>query len=239
MTCNNKNEDGFSLIEAIVALVIVTIATAATVPVITRNRWQVDVDRYTTQLETGLYALRAKLGSRKTSCSITFPEGFNFLEPKQITEFSKGENSGTDFKCCDSEIAKLIDDPECLVEQDAYKISDITGRLLDNLRLVQTESTPESKNVRIAFVSTKEKTDEDKTDFGFTPPGTTAEAGSLAFLICHKRSISESNPTTCIDNQNKLSIRCITIDGTGTIERGTWITSADKIVKADGYCKPA
>ena len=68
MTCNNKNEDGFSLIEVIVALVIVIIATATTVPVITRNRWQVDVDRYTTQLETGLYALRAKLGSRKTSC---------------------------------------------------------------------------------------------------------------------------------------------------------------------------
>ena len=155
MTCNNKNEDGFSLIEVIVALVIITIATAATVPVITRNRWQVDVDRYTTQLETGLYALRAKLGSRKTSCSITFPEGFNFLEPKKITEFSKGENSGTNFKCCDSEIAKLIDDPECLVEQ-GIAISDITGRLLETFVLCKL-SPRRIKEMRVTFISTKKK----------------------------------------------------------------------------------
>ena len=99
MTCNKHSQKGFSIVEIIVAFAILTISMAVTVPVITRNRWKVDVDSYATQLETGLYSLRAKLGSRKTSCSITFPEKYKFLEPKKITEFSQGVST-TSFSCC-------------------------------------------------------------------------------------------------------------------------------------------
>ena len=227
MTFNKQSETGFSLVEVIVALAILTTSTALTVPIIARNRWQVDVERYATQLESGLYSLRAKLGSRKTSCSMTFPSEFNFLEPAKITEFSQGTNS-TSFNCCDSEISSLINDQDCAVGHPGHQLSEITKRPLDNLRIVQTESTPESKNVRVA-VSTR--------NFGFTPPGTTAEAGTLTFLICHQRAASAGSPTECVPGQNRLSIRCVQIDGTGAVERGRWIQSTGSSDISNGMCQ--
>lgn len=227
MTCNKNDQKGFTLLEIIVALVIFTISTAVTVPVITRNHWKVDIDRYTTQLESGLYGLRAKLGARKTSCLITFQSAYNFLKPEEITEYSQGSNT-SDFSCCDSEISSLINDPDCESGHPGHQLSAITGRPLDNLRLVQTESTPESQNVRVA-VST--------TNFGFTPPGTTAEAGTLTFLICHEKSASEANPTSCIPGKNRLNIQCVQIDGTGSVERGRWLNQNESAVVKNGRCK--
>lgn len=227
MTFNKHEQKGFTLVEIMVASVIFTISTAVTVPVITRNHWKVDIDRYTTQLESGLYGLRAKLGARKTSCLITFPSAYNFLKPEEITEYSQGSNT-SDFSCCDSEISSLINDPDCESGHPGHQLSVITGRPLDNLRLVQTESTPESQNVRVA-VST--------TNFGFTPPGTTAEAGTLTFLICHQKSASEADPTSCIPGKNRLNIQCVQIDGTGSVERGRWLNQAESAVVKNGRCK--
>ena len=227
MTFNKKIKTGFSLIEVIVALAILTTSTAITVPIISRNRWQVDVDRYATQLESGLYSLRAKLGSKKTSCSMIFPSDFLFLEPAKITEFSQGTNS-TRFNCCDSEISSLINDQDCVVGHPGHQLSEITKRPLDNLRIVQTESTSESKNVRVA-VSTR--------NFGFTPPGTTAEAGTLTFLICHQQAASAGNPTDCVPGQKRLSIRCVQIDGTGAVERGRWIQPTGSSDISSGTCQ--
>ena len=228
MTYNKNGEQGFGLVEIIVASAILSIATAVTVPVITRNHWKADVDRYATQLESGLYSLRAKLGARKTSCLMEFSSAYRFLEPEKITEFSQGVNT-TSFDCCDSEISTLINDPECSSGHPGHKLSEKTGRQLDNLRLVQTESTPESDNVRIA-VST--------TNFGFTPPGTTAQAGTLTFLVCHQRGLSTNNPTNCIPGQNRLNISCVEIDGTGTIKKGLWIKAEGSTSISQGFCKP-
>lgn len=227
MTFNKHRETGFSLIEVIVAATILVTSAAVTVPIIARNRWQVDVDRYATQLESGLYSLRAKLGSRKTSCLMEFPSEFRFLEPAMITEFSQGTNS-TSFNCCDSEISGLINDPDCDVGHSGHLLSEITNRPLDNLRIVQTESTPESKNVRVA-VST--------INFGFTPPGTTAEAGTLTFLVCHQRAALTGNPTICVPGQNQLNIRCVKIDGTGAVERGRWIQPSGSSDISKGLCQ--
>ncbi|QNI53309.1 hypothetical protein SynBIOSE41_00776 [Synechococcus sp. BIOS-E4-1] len=227
MTCNNTKQKGFSLVELIVGLAILSTASAITVPIITRNWWQVDVDRYASQLESGIYGLRAKLGSRKTSCSMMFPAAESFMTPETITEFSQGKNR-TDFKCCDSEISQLIDDTGCMEGYAGNKLSEITGRPLDNLRLVQKESAPESQHVRVA-VSTR--------DFGFTPPGTTANAGTLTFLICHQKALSKGDPTNCIPGQERLSIRCIQIDGTGAIESGNWINDTSIAASSNGRCQ--
>ena len=227
MTCNKKREQGFGLVEIIVASAIFSIATAMSIPVITRNHWKVDIDRYATQLESGLYSLRAKLGARKTSCEIKFSSEYKFLKPEKITEFSQGVNTSS-FNCCDSEISSLINDPECSYGYPGYKLSEKTGRQLDNLRLVQTESTSESEKVRIA-VST--------TNFGFTPPGTTAQAGTLTFLICHQRSLSADNPNNCIAGQNRLNISCVEIDGTGGVKKGNWIKRVGDTSIRQGWCK--
>ena len=61
MTFNKHKEEGFSLIEMIVALAIFTTSTALTVPLITRNRWQADVDRYALQLKFGSQAIEPRL----------------------------------------------------------------------------------------------------------------------------------------------------------------------------------
>ena len=69
-----NKKDGFTLIEMVVTVSLLSIATAATVPMITRNRWQGDVKTYAYKLESGLLDLKAKLGKQKTSCLIEFPD---------------------------------------------------------------------------------------------------------------------------------------------------------------------
>ena len=89
MTFNKHKEEGFSLIEMIVALVIFTTSTALTVPMITRNRWQADVDRYALQLESGLYSLRAKL-DQENQLQHRIPRNIQLPTPKHIDRIQQG-----------------------------------------------------------------------------------------------------------------------------------------------------
>ena len=73
---------GFSLLELLVGMVIVTIGLTAAIPSFTRNIRQGEVDRYTQQLEAGFFGLRAKLGQQKTSCTLNFDtNGLNNFAP--------------------------------------------------------------------------------------------------------------------------------------------------------------
>ena len=210
-----KNKtNGFTLIEMVVALSLLSIATTATVPMITRNRWQKDINSYAFKLESGLLDLKAKLGKQKTSCEIKFPTAYAFQTPENLVEFSQGSSGNTTtMQCCNSEISQLANDPDCSTGAPGYSLSTLTGRDQDNLRIVQYESTPASKAVRIAVSTTK---------FGLTPPGTTLNSEKISFLICHERSLSPNDPTTCLSNSNKLAIRCVQIDGAGEVTNGLW-----------------
>ena len=87
-----KNKaNGFTLIEMVVALSLLSIATTATVPTIARNRWQKDVDGYAIKLESGLLDLKAKLGKQKTSCTLRFDHSGlnNFVPPADLVEMDK------------------------------------------------------------------------------------------------------------------------------------------------------
>ena len=79
-----RQKNGFTLVEMVVALSLLSIATAATVPTITRNRWQKDVNGYAIKLESGLLDLKAKLGKQKTSCEIKFPVAYSFKSPGDL-----------------------------------------------------------------------------------------------------------------------------------------------------------
>ena len=61
---------GFSLLELLVGMVIVTIGLSAAIPSYLRNMRQGEVDRYTQQLEAGFFGLRAKLGQQKNQLHI-------------------------------------------------------------------------------------------------------------------------------------------------------------------------
>ena len=109
-----NKESGFTLIEMLVALAVLGVVTTTTVPIISRSRWQGEVDRYALLLESGLYQLRAKLATNKTSCKIDFPAAFKFLPPEDIVEFNQNSaNNSTKFMCCDSVISELTSDPDC------------------------------------------------------------------------------------------------------------------------------
>ena len=224
-----QQTNGFTLIEMVVTAALLGIAAASTAPVISRNRWQGDVNRYALELETGLMSLKAKLGQQKTSCLITFAETFSFQNPNQLVEFSsKNEANNTRMQCCNSEISELASDPDCESGYPGHQIAELTGRAQDNLRLVQHESTPASKAIRVAV---------NKDNFGFTPPGTTANSEQITFLVCHQKALSQNNPTTCIPEQNKLSIACVQIDGTGDVTNGTWELSKATDPMTSGRCR--
>ena len=223
-----KNTGGFTLIEMVVTLSLLSIATAATVPMITRNRWQKDVDAYAKKLESGLLDFKAKLGKQKTSCEIEFPRAYSFETPDHLVEFSQQSSENrTTMQCCNSEISQLSNDPDCSNGAPGYSLSTLTGRDQDNLRMVQYESTPESKAVRVA-VST--------THFGFTPPGTTLNAEQITFLICHRQSLSSDDDTTCVAEKNRLDIRCVQIDGTGEVASGIWKLEEPTSPISSGIC---
>ena len=220
--------DGFTLMEVIVAMSLLTIAAGATVPVITKNRWQKDVDNYALKLESGLLDLKAKLGKQKTSCEIEFPTAYSFEMPEHLVEFSqKSSSNATSMQCCNSEISQLTNDPDCINGAPGPFLSALTGRGQDNLRMVQYESTPESKHVRIAVSATK---------LGFTPPGTTLNAEQITFLICHQQSLSEENSKICLTDKNQLDIRCVQIDGTGEVSNGIWKLEESSSPMSSGVC---
>ena len=223
-----KINQGFTLTEMVVTMALLTASTAITVPMITRNRGQGDVDRYTYALESGLLNLKAKLGQTKTNCMIAFPTTFSFQNPENLVEFSQGKNGQTSMQCCNSEISKLSNDTDCMNGHPGYRLSELTGKAQDNLRLVQQESTPASKVVRVAV---------SKKDFGFTPPGTTANLDTITFLICHQRAATTAAPTSCILNQNKLSIGCVQMNGAGEITKGTWELANETSPMSSGSCK--
>ena len=82
---------GFSLLELLVGMVIVTIGLTAAIPSYMRNMRQGEVDRYTQQLEAGFFGLRAKLGQQKTSCTLNFDTNGlnNFAPPADVVEMKE------------------------------------------------------------------------------------------------------------------------------------------------------
>lgn len=223
-----KTNKGFTLIEMVVTMALLAASTAITVPMITRNRGQGDVNRYVHSLESGLLSLKAKLGQTKTNCEISFPATFTFQKPETLVEFSQGKNEQTSMQCCNSEISQKTNDPDCLTGYPGNRLGELTGQAQDNLRLVQQESTPASKQVRVAV---------SKTDFGLTPPGTTANLDTITFLICHEQAASTDAPTSCIPSQNKLSIGCVEINGAGEITKGTWALANPESSVSSGSCR--
>ena len=202
---------GFSLLELLVGMVIVSISLSAAIPSYVRNMRQKEVDRYTQQLEAGFFGLRAKLGQQKTSCTLNFDQNglSNFVTPADLVEMQdhrSGSNAAT-------VILKLQDNPAVVPMdrrlgrcwpgvQRGRKRKIIRDR---SLRLLDREGTPESESVEVSV---------NLASYELTPPGTSTMSNDLIFVI---RSTNTQ--------EQRLRTRCLQISGTGTIVRASWDAS--------------
>ena len=209
---------GFSLLELLVGMVIVTIGLTAAIPSYMRNMRQGEVDRYTQQLEAGFFGLRAKLGQQKTSCTLNFDTNGlnNFAPPADVVEMKEHPER---IECCNSDIEAAGRSSGCaygpeigtLLAKDssgAEKEKIIRDR---SLRLLDREGAPESDAVEVSV---------NLESYELTPPGTSTMSDDLIFLIRSTNTEDE-----------RLRTRCLQISGTGTIVRASWDASTSSCVK--------
>ena len=209
---------GFSLLELLVGMVIVTIGLTAAIPSYLRNMRQGEVDRYTQQLEAGFFGLRAKLGQQKTSCTLNFDQNGinNFAAPADVVEMKEHPER---IECCNSDIAAAGQSSGCAYGPEIGTLladgssGDEKAKIIRDrsLRLLDREGTPESEAVEVSV---------NLASYELTPPGTSTMSDDLIFLI---RSTNTQ--------EQRLRTRCLQISGTGTIVRASWDASTSSCVK--------
>ncbi|QNJ02584.1 Tfp pilus assembly protein FimT/FimU [Synechococcus sp. PROS-U-1] len=209
---------GFSLLELLVGMVIVTIGLTAAMPSYLRNMRQGEVDRYTQQLEAGFFGLRAKLGQQKTSCTLNFDQNGinNFAAPADVVEMKEHPER---IECCNSDIAAAGQSSGCAYGPEIGTLladgssGDEKAKIIRDrsLRLLDREGTPESEAVEVSV---------NLASYELTPPGTSTMSDDLIFLI---RSTNTQ--------EQRLRTRCLQISGTGTIVRASWDASTSSCVK--------
>lgn len=222
---------GFSLLEMLVGIVIITIGLSAAIPTYLRNMRQGEVDRYTQQLEAGFFGLRAKLGQQKTSCTLNFDQNglSNFVAPADLVEMPDDliempKNLVNDphpdrIECCNSDIEDTGRSSGCaygpwigtLLAGESIGTEKVKIMRDRSLRLLDRERTPESKAVEVSV---------NLSSYELTPPGTSTMSDELIFLI---RSTNTQ--------EKRLRTRCLQIAGTGTIFRANWDSSSSSCVK--------
>ena len=209
---------GFSLLELLVGMVIVTIGLSAAIPSYLRNMRQGEVDRHSQQLEAGFFGLRAKLGQQKTSCTLNFDQNGlnNFVPPSDVVEMKEHPER---IECCNSDIAAAGQSSGCAYGPEIGTLlaegssGDEKAKIIRDrsLRLLDREGTPESEAVEVSV---------NLASYELTPPGTSTMSDDLIFLI---RSTNTQ--------EQRLRTRCLQISGTGTIVRASWDASTSSCVK--------
>ena len=193
--------------ELVVAAAIITIVTAWAIPSYLRTLRQGEVDRYHRAIEAGFFELRARLGTTRSSCQLSFSEANRWMEPSDLLEFRQddGQIRHTDrLRCCNSQINAALkasgSNNEC---EDGPKIGALLNDPQSSLRFIRVENTNDSKNVDVAV---------SRTDYELSPPGTSASKVPITFTVRSKQS----------DRYPQLRQRCVEVDGTGHLLSGTW-----------------
>lgn len=208
---------GFSLLELLVGMVIITIGLSAAIPSYLRNMRQGEVDRYTQQLEAGFFGLRAKLGQQKTSCTLNFDQSGlgNFTAPANLVEM---KNHPERIECCNSDIEAAGRSSGCAYGPEIGTLlaqgssGDERNKIIRDrsLRLLDREDTPESQAVEISV---------NLANYELTPPGTSTMSDDLIILV---RSTNTQ--------EQRLRTRCLQVSGTGSVVRASWDTTTSSCV---------
>ena len=131
-----RTNGGFTFIEMIVVMTIVGLATTWALPQFKRSLEQSKVDRYTQNLESGLFNLKTRL--QKASKKCTFFGGVSsqlvntYTKPDQLIELNEFNST---------ERGKYLD---CLIDDRDTGLESKTP-----FRFLQREGTPDKNNVEV------------------------------------------------------------------------------------------
>ncbi len=153
--CKDSHQQGFTLIELLVAVVIMTSTTLWTLPKLNHKIKQGHVDRYTQNLETGLFNLMARVRRSSKYCTL-FEQNQSlstYHSPKNLLELNN------------------LDDRSSLINCPCTSGSNNCNK---PFRFLQKENTQEANLVQVRV---------SKTNFGLSPQGTNPNGEKLTIRI--------------------------------------------------------
>ena len=192
-------EAGFTLLELIVVICIISLTLAWALPQFRRRTEKLSVQTFTQTLVSGLYSLRARQGTDGSGCDIGFSSKYNFNNgntfgsAKDLFELNhlNGKERDDRLKCCDS--AQCWNEPGHLTWAKPY-------------RFLNLEGSPSSKRVELQVSSNR---------YELSPPGTSAIAEPLIILV---RSQNWNQ-----DSLRPLPTLCVEVTSNGVVRKGTWV----------------
>ena len=193
-----SNKSGFTLLELIVVISIISLTLAWALPQFKRRMDKSSVQTYTQAVVSGLYSLRARQGTDGSGCDIGFSSKYNFNNgntfgsAKDLFELNhlNGNQRDERLKCCDS--AQCWNEPGDLTWAKPY-------------RFLNLEGSPSSERVELQVSSER---------YELSPPGTSAIAEPLVILV---RSINWNQ-----DSLRPLPTQCVEVTSNGVVRKGTW-----------------
>ncbi len=191
-------EAGFTLLELIVVICIISLTLAWALPQFRRRTEKLSVQTFTQSLVSGLYSLRARQGTDGSGCDIGFSSKYNFNNgnmfglAKDLFELNhlNGKERDERLKCCDS--AQCWNEPGHLTWAKPY-------------RFLNLEGSPSSKRVELQVSSHR---------YELSPPGTSAIAEPLIILV---RSQKWNQ-----DSLRPLPTLCVEVTSNGVVRKGKW-----------------
>ncbi len=202
---------GFTLLEMLVMLVIAGLTTAWALPAWRRQLLQGQVDRYTENLEAGLFDLKAKAGKEKISFEATPPARDTFKKPWELVEFAQPYGpryNGIDGRLC---VIKGNNNPACV--ECPPQFNKPTCRAPE-YRFLKLENTKQAREVEL-MIHLKGS----QTKFEITPPGT-INHDDVVFVVRSRHHVSMTG--------QPLKQRCVLLSGNGYLHRGNWNPSTSQ-----------